>query len=277
MEFAQALKILWSRKIITGAVIAVAVVAAFAVHSTVSSVPSGAATVQLLVDSPDSALANLSQETQPLTERASVLAQVMTSADVLKEVAQAAGVPVSQITAQGPFSGPGQVLDVVTPAEARSNQLLAEHAKYRLTFLAQTDEPVVTASVEGPTPASAARVAAAIYPGVQSYVTRLQRQSGTPPAHYVTIRQLGPPSAGSVNSSTAKTLTLAAFVGILLLGLMGVLGLEVLARRAKENAALESEHDPGYDELTLDTSSLAKAHAEPHVRADVGGATARRR
>ena len=165
MEFTQALKILWSRKLITGAVLAVAILAALAVHASVSSVPTGAATVQLLVDSPDSALANLSQETQPLTERATVLAQVMTSADVLKEVATAAGVPVSQITAQGPYSGPGQVLDVITPAEARSNQLLAEHAKYRLTFIAQTDEPVVTASVQGPTAISAARVAAAIYPG----------------------------------------------------------------------------------------------------------------
>ncbi len=277
MEFAQALKILWSRRLLTGAVVAIAVVAAFAVHSGVSSVPTGAATVQLLVDSPDSALANLSQETQPLTERASVLAQVMTSADVLKEVATSAGVPVSQITAQGPYSGPGQVLDVVTPAEARSSQLLAEHAKYRLTFLAQTDEPVVTASVQGPTAASAAQVAAAIYPGVQSYVTRLQRQSGTPPAHYVTIRQLGPPSAGAVNSSTRKTLTLAAFVGILILGLLGILGAEVLSRRSKENAAMESEHEGGYDEVTLDTSSLTTAHGEPHVHADVGGAAARRR
>ena len=116
---------------------------------------------------------------------------------------------------RGPTAGPGQVLDVITPAEARSNQLLAEHSKYRLTFLAQTDEPVVTASVQGPTAAAAARVAAAIYPGLQNYVTRLQRQSGTPPAHYVTIRQLGPPQAGSVNSSARSTLTLVAFVGTL--------------------------------------------------------------
>jgi capsular polysaccharide biosynthesis protein len=277
MEFAQILKILWARKLITGAVIAVAVAAAVAVHSSVSSIPTGAATVQLLVDSPDSALANLSQETTPLTERASVLAQVMTSAEVLKEVAAAAKVPLSEITAEGPYSGPGQVLDVITPAEARSNQLLAEHAKYRLTFLAQTDEPVVTASVQGPTAVSAAAVAAAIYPGVESYVTRLQHQSGTPPAHYVTIRQLGPPQAGSVNSSTRSTLTIAAFIGILLLGLLGVLGLEVISRRARENAALESEHEAGYDELTLDTSALTTAHAQPHVRADVGGTAARRR
>ena len=56
-----------------------------------------------------------------------------------------------------------------------------------------------------------------------------------------------------------------------------ILGLEVLSRRAKENAALESEHGGDFDELTLDTSSLTKAHGEPHVHADVGGSTARRR
>ena len=169
------------------------------------------------------------------------------------------------------------MLDVITPAEARSNQLLAEHSKYRLTFLAQTDEPVVTASVQGPTAAAAARVAAAIYPGLQNYVTRLQRQSGTPPAHYVTIRQLGPPQAGSVNSSARSTLTLVAFVGILLMGLLAVIAIEVLARRAREDAALESEHDSDFDGLRLDTSSLTTARAEPHVHADVGGGPARRR
>jgi len=317
MEFAEALKILWTRQRLTGAVLAIALLMAIVVHMSVSSIPTGAATVQLLVDSPDSALANLAQETTPLTERATVLAQVMTSAEVLKEVAAAAKVPVSQLTAQGPYSGPGQVLDVITPAEARSNQLLAEHAKYRVTFLAQTDEPIVTASVQGPTAVSAAQIAAAIYPGVQRYLAHLQLQSGTPPAHYVTIRQLGPPQAGSVNSSTRSTLTLAAFIGILLLGLIGIVGLEVLARRAREDAALESEHWGDYNELALDTRSLTtapaepkvtapaepkvtapaepkvtapaepkvrghaeakvRAHAEPKVRADVGGAPARRR
>jgi capsular polysaccharide biosynthesis protein len=251
MEFAEILRILRTRWYATFAIIVLAVGAAAAVRLTVTSIPTGAATVQILVDSPDSALANLSQETVPLTTRASVFAQVMTSAAVLEDIASSAGVPVSQMTAQGPYSGPGQALDVVTPSEARSNQLPAQTVKYRLTFVAQTNEPVVTASVQGPNAAAAERVAASIFPGVQHYVSRLQAQSATPAQHRVTIRQLGPPQAGAVNSSARSKLMIAALLGVLLLGLLLLLGVEGMRRRADEAATIESERLPDFDRLPL--------------------------
>lgn len=251
MEIAEILRILRARWYVAVAIVVLAVVTAIAVRTMVSSVPTGAATVQILVDSPDSALANLSQETIPLTTRASVFAQVMTSAAVLEDIAKSAGVPVSQITAQGPYSGAGQALDVVTPSEARSNQLPAQTVKYRLTFVAQTNEPVVTASVQAPTAASAARVAGSIYMGVQRYVTSLQTQSATPAQHRVTIRQLGPPQSGPVNSNARSTLTIAALLGVLTLGLLALLGVEGMRRRVEEAAALRPEHVPGFDHLPL--------------------------
>ncbi len=283
MEFAEITRILWARKLATLAVFAVAVVVAVAVRASVHSVPTGAATVQILVDSPDSALANLSQETVPLTTRASVFAQVMTSAAVLEDIAGSAGVPAGAITAQGPYSGSGESLDVVTPSEARSNQLLAEQNKYKLTFLAQTNEPVVTASVQAPSPAAAARVAAAIYPGVQHYVTQLEQQSGTPVRHRVTIRQLGPPQAGPVNSSARSTLTVAAFLGVLLLGLLGLLGFEGMRRRAAERAEVAQEPEgaheylPEFDDVALYTRSLAAEEPDLPTALSVGGPPARRR
>ena len=251
MEFAQALRILRARWWATLAIVVFAVGAAVAVRETVTSVPTGVATVQVLVDSPDSALANLSQETVPLTTRASVFAQVMTSAAVLEDIAASANVPVSEITAQGPYSGPGEALDVVTPSEARANQLPAQTVKYKLTFVAQTNEPVVTASVQAPNAAAAAHVAASIFPGVQRYVSTLQQQSATPVQHRVTIRQLGPPQSGPVNSSTRSTLMVAAFIGVLLLGLLLLLGIEGTRRRADEAVAYESEQLPDFDRLSL--------------------------
>ena len=274
MEFIESLKILWSRKYVTAAIVVLAVAAAVAVRLAVSSTPSGAATVQILVDSPDSALGNLSQETVPLTTRASVLAQVMTSAGVLEQIASSAHVPVSEMTAQGPYSGAGESLDVITPAEARSNQLVGEGVKYRLTFVAQTNEPVVTASVQGPTAAAAATVAAAIYPGVQAYVTELQKQAGTPAAHQVTIRQLGPPQAGSVSSSARSTLSVAALFGVLLLGLLGLLAIEGLKRRTSEQSAIEREYvselDRLSDRLSLHARSLAQLDADASGRTGAG-------
>ncbi len=248
MEIAEILKIFRVRWLASLAIVVLAVGAAVAVRMSVSSVPTGAATVQILVDSPDSALANLSQETVPLTTRASVFAQVMTSAAVLEDIAASAKVPVSQITAQGPYSGPGVALDTITPSEARGPQLLAQTVKYRLTFVAQTNEPVVTASVQGPNAADAALVARSIYPGVQNYVSTLQAQSATPVQHRVTIRQLGPPQAGSVNSSARSTLMVAAFLGVLLLGSLLLLTIESIRRRAADTAALQAEQIPDFED-----------------------------
>jgi capsular polysaccharide biosynthesis protein len=274
MEFAEILRILRTRWYATLAIVVLAIGVAVVVRMTVSSIPTGAATVQILVDSPDSALANLSQETIPLTTRASVFAQVMTSAAVLEDIAKSAGVPVSQITAQGPYSGAGQALDVVTPSEARASQLPAQTVKYRLTFVAQTNEPVVTASVQAPSAASAARVAGSIFTGVQHYVSTLQAQSATPAQHRVTIRQLGPPQSGPVNSSARSKLMIAALLGVLLLGLLILLGVEGMRRRADEAAAFESERLPDFDHLPLYMRSPAKPDPDSPAPVSAGGAPA---
>jgi hypothetical protein len=255
MELAEILRILWARKLTTLAVVVLAAGAGAAVRLTAHSVPTGAATVQILIDSPQSALASLVQDTTPLTARAAVFAQVMASEAVLEQVGAAAGVPAKEITAEGPYSGPGQSLDVVTPSEARGSQLLTERARYRLTFLAQANEPVVTASVQGPSAASARRLASGIFPGVKRYVSTLQQQTGTPPRQRVTIRQLGPPQAGLVNSRSRLTLMIVAAAGVLVLGMLLLLGIEGLRRRSREHAALERDFAAGLDEVALDPRS----------------------
>jgi hypothetical protein len=236
MELAEVLRIIWSRKLLSALIVLLAAGAAVGAGVLAHSTPTGAATVQILVDSPQSALADLQQNTIPLSTRASLYAQVMASEAVLEDVATAAGVSASQLTAQGPYSGSAEAQDVITPSEARGAQLLGEHTAYRLSFVAQADEPVVTASVQGPTAAAAGRVAAAIYPGVQAYVAALQSQSHTAAADRVTIRELGPAQAGTVNSSSRLTLMAIAALGVLLVGLLALIGIEGLRRRPREEA-----------------------------------------
>ena len=60
------------------------------------------------------------------------------------------------------------------------------------------------------------------------------RQSHTAVANRVTIRELGPPQAGAVNSSSRLTLMAVAAVGVLLAGLLLLVGVEGLRRRARE-------------------------------------------
>jgi capsular polysaccharide biosynthesis protein len=253
LELTEILRTLRARKVATALVLVLAVAAAAAVKLTSHNVPTGAATVQILVDSPSSELANLTQNPTPLISRAAVFAQVMTSQAVVQDIAAAARVPASEITAQGPYSGSGEALDVITPAEARSNQLVAENAPYRLTFLAQQNEPVITASVQAPNPVAAAGVANAVYTGVHTYVTAIQRQGRTPEQDKVTLRQLGPAQTATVNSSSRSTLMVAAFLGVLILGLLLILGIEGIRRRDRELDHLERDlaaefepvaHDP---------------------------------
>lgn len=239
MELTEILRTLRRKWLATGLIAILAVGAAVAVRLTSHNVPTGAATVQLLVDSPSSELANLTQSPTPLISRAAVFAQVMTSQAVLQAVAQEAKVSARSITAQGPYSGPGESLDVITPAESRSNQLLAEKALYRLTFLAQQNEPVITTTVQAPTPAAAEKIANSVYPGVENYIKEIQRQGHTPDADRVTLRQLGEAQTGTVNSGSRGTLMIAAFLGILIVGLLSILGFEGVRRRDRELEHLE--------------------------------------
>jgi capsular polysaccharide biosynthesis protein len=240
MEFIEVIKIIRSRKLVVLAIVGCAVLAAVATRLATRSAPKGAATVQILVDSPSSALANLVQNTTPLTARAAVFAQVMASEAVIEEIGKAAAIPAHEITAEGPYSGPGQKLDVVTPSEARGNQLLAQSLPYKLTFVAQENEPVVTASVQAPTATAAARLANGIYPGTVAYVASLQKSMNTPSSQRVTIRELGPPQAGTVNSSAGLSVAVAAALGVLLLGGLILIGFEGARRQALASEARES-------------------------------------
>jgi hypothetical protein len=216
-----------------------AIGSAAALKLTSHNIPTGAATVQILVDSPSSELASLTQNPTPLISRAAVFAQVMTSQAVVADIAAAAGVPASQVTAQGPYSGSAESLDVITPAEARSNQLVAEEAPYRLSFLAQQNEPVITATVQAPTAAAAAKVANAVYTGVQNYVKAIQHEGRTPDEDKVTLRQLGTAQTATVNGGSKATMIAAAFLAVLIVGLLLILGFAGLRKRDDELASLE--------------------------------------
>jgi capsular polysaccharide biosynthesis protein len=252
LELSEIIKTLRAHWIATSIVVVLAVLAGVAARLTSHSVPTGVATTQILIDSPSSELANLNQDPTPLISRASVFAQVMTSDTVLQDIANAADLPVNQLTASGPYSGSGEVLDAVTPAEARSSQLVREKAPYRLTFVAQQNEPVITATVQGPTELEAARVANAVYAGTKAYVAAAQREGKTPNEHKVTLRQLGPAEAATVNSSTRTTLEVAAFLGVLILGLLLIVGFEGLRRRDRDLDGLQRDLDAELEAVAYD-------------------------
>jgi hypothetical protein len=239
MEIAEIFKAVRARRLFATAVVLIAVIAAVGIKLSSHSVDTGTATAQLHVDSPQSVLGDLQQDPTPLATRASVFAQVMASTEVLESIAHVTGIPASEITAQGPFSGAGLALNVVTPSEPRGSQLRAQGIPYRLTFVAQATLPIVTVSAQAPTPAAAARLADAVAGGTNQFINTLQSQTQTQPSKRVIIRELGPAQDSTVNSSSALVMMVAAFAAILILGLVLLLALERRDRRARRKIELE--------------------------------------
>jgi capsular polysaccharide biosynthesis protein len=242
MELAQILRTLGQRKLALALIVAFGIAAALAVGYQVTfsppglksrAVPSGQATTQILIDSPQSAIADLKQDTAPLVTRATVFAQFMTSSTIRDRIAAATGIPAAQITAEGPFSGPGEAQNVVTPSEARGGQVLAQTHPYKLTFVAQDQLPLVSVYASGPTPALAAKLANGVYAAVRDYVDDVAQQDSTDPQHRVTVRQLGTANAGTVTTGGSKAIMVLAFLAIVILGCLLIIASAALRQRGK--------------------------------------------
>jgi len=277
MELAEIFVALRRRRLLMVIVVLAAIGAAVAVKETSHSIPTGAATAQLLVDSPQSALADLQQDTAPLATRASVYAQLMTSGAVLEAIAKTAGIPPTEVTAAGPYTGAGEVLDVPTPSEARGAQIVAAKPTYRLSFVAQTDLPLITVSAQAPTPAAAGNLADSVVLGTSSWLAALQASGKVPSDHRVTLRQLGDAQASVVNASSATALAGVAAMAILMLGLLAIVAIDLsLGRRARSRAAApamtsSSDADPfGSPDAAFDLERLGEVPAGFDLREFVG-------
>jgi hypothetical protein len=236
VEVTPILRTLWQSKLMLAATVVVALGAAIMAGYQVSgfppklksrTTPSGAATAQILVDSPSSALANLKQNPIPLSTRAGVFAQFMASTAIRDAIAKRAGLPPSSILAQGPFDDPALAPEGPKPPDPGS---VARGKKYRLTYVAQEQLPVITVYAQAPTVVGAQRLADAVAPAVQDYVDQLQASAELKDEHRTQIRGLGPAQAGTVTASP-NVKVIGTFVLILLLGCAFILATSRRARR----------------------------------------------
>jgi capsular polysaccharide biosynthesis protein len=261
MELTEIYNSLRRHMVLFIAVVVVAACVAAGLKISSKSTPTGAATVQILVDSPASALVTLIQEPAQLASRAAVFSQVMASQGVLQQIGAIAHVASSQITAQGPYSGSGQPLDVVTPSPARSNQLVSEQTSYRLTFVPQLNEPIITTTVQAPNTSDAARVANAVFPGLQNYVKTLQLHARISPGQRVTLRQLGSPQVAVVNAGSGTAVAAAGAIGVLIAGTLMILLFDGQRRRRRELVELDHALMTTTDAHGVEPSGQAQAVA----------------
>src|ERR1700761_4139764 len=102
MELAQALLLLWKRRIVVALGVVVAIGVGFAAVHLLKKEGYATASTQMIVDSPRSPLGNAGASLDPFTARASVFADLMASHPAVAEIGAAAGVPPNEIVAVGP-------------------------------------------------------------------------------------------------------------------------------------------------------------------------------
>lgn len=225
MEFAKTLKILWKRRRLVALGAFVAAIAAMLSVYTVSLFPPGlhsrtnvfaTATTQLLVDTPDSAFADLANEMTPLETRASVFARFLATPAALELIARDAKLPLDSIEAEGPYDINLPVVEQEPTADKRSSQILGEGALYRLRFENNPVLPIVAVFAQAPTKSEAVALANVVPRALRTYVQRIQARQGTPLERRVVIRKLGDATGGVVNAGA--NVQIAALVFLVVFG-----------------------------------------------------------
>jgi hypothetical protein len=268
MELAKTLKILWQRRrlVALGAVIAVlaAILSVYQVGLFPPSLHSrtnvfATASTQLLVDTPDSAFADLANDLTPLETRASVFARFLASPAALELIAREAKLPLDSIEAQGPYDINLPVIQQEPTAGQRSSQIIGEGALYRLRFENNPVLPIVSVFAQAPTQDQATALANAAPRALRAYVKGIQARQHTPADRRVVIRKLGNATGGVVNAGANVQIGVLVFLVVFGAWCMLLIPAQTLARgwrKGSEGAGSNGSAQNG-------GSGQATAHARP--------------
>lgn len=213
MTFARTLLRLWKLRLWLGLGVLLAGAAAFGSVATSHSTVYASAQTQLLVDSPDSALANASIDLTGYLNRAGAFARMMTSNEALQYIGKAAGIPGSEIDATGPIEINGLPSVTHAPVAIVNGQDVAAPAIYKLSFVQNPSLPTVEVYADAPTTGQAIALANGAVTGFSSFINQLNANN-VPQSQRVEIRQLGQASGGMVDASASKSTALLVFVAI---------------------------------------------------------------
>lgn len=224
MDVAQILRELWRRRALVAVGVAVAVAVALPTVYRVSLIPPrlvsktltlNTAQTNILVDTPNSALTNLSSDLRPLVERANVFGRYATTLVVRRSIAEAARIPVEQLVVEAPFAQNQPRAAREPVAIQRNQQIVGEQTDYFVRFDTDSGYPVVRVFAQGPSVPDAQRLANAAATGLRRYVERVQDRRRVPSAQRIVVRQLGSAEGGTTGKNVKLTVTLVAFLATL--------------------------------------------------------------
>jgi hypothetical protein len=252
MEPVQVIRQLWSRKVLVAIVVVVAIFAAITSAYQVSLSPPGlhsraltvgAASSQILIDSPKSALVDGASlgTFEALSTRAKIYGEYLSSLAAREQIAKIAGVPARSISSAGPFSpATGQFNYESQSSEDRANEILQEGAQSRLVFTGQEGVPILTVDAQAATAARAVDLANASFTTLKHYVNNLSAD-GEDVKRGVTVRELGAPEGGTIGAGNDVVLMALAFLAVLILGCAAILVVPRFIQRWKTLNQVEHE------------------------------------
>lgn len=262
MEPVEAIRQLWSRKLLVGLVLVFAVLAAIlsayrfsasppGLHS--RSLTVGAASSQILVDSKkNEAIAGEASlgAFEALAIRAKIYAEYLSSLEARQKIADFAGVPARSISSSGPFStAAGQGNYESQNSEDRANEILQEGAGNRLVFTAQEGVPIITVDAQSATADRAVALANGSFKTLEEYVSQL-KIDGKNADEAVTVRELGEPEGGIIGGGNDAILMVLAFLAVTAIGCTAILVIPRFTQRWRalnQYEHAEQQHIPGFD------------------------------
>ena len=225
MTFILILKELWRRRLLVAAAAALAaVVAAVAVYDVSLAPPSlskrdsveASGSIEILVDSAKSPIADVGRNLEPLTARAGVFARYIAGGKVIAEVSRQTGIPVRQIQVAGPAPLPGEA--------PGAGEAPAEQLPYGIEIVQRDELPILNVLTRAPTVRAARELAAAAPAAVSDIVAAIQQREHIPPSKRVTFRVLGPAQANPVTEALGAKVALLIFVALFALLILLILG-----------------------------------------------------
>lgn len=265
MTFVLVLRELWRRKLIVVLVTIAAAAISMAAVFNVSLFPPSLAkrdhseakgTVEILVDSNRSPLADVAGKLEPLTARAGVFARYIAGGNVVRKISEETGIPYKAIEVAGPAPLPGEAIGVTAPPE--------QIKPYGIAIVQRDELPIVNVETRAPTVDEARALAAATPGAVRGIVTQIQAQQEIPVGKRVTFRVLGPAQANVATEAMGAKIALVLFVVLEIIGLLLVLGIPRLVK-AWRLAGAGAADAPQPPQLEAIPGSTDRSDAEPTV------------
>lgn len=200
----------------------------------------GAASTELVVDYPNSSLANVTQDMTPLVARAQLYAAFGESQAIQAAIGTQLGVSPTVIATSSldSISAPRAALE--PNAQERANEIRKGQLSWSVTFRSNPDLPLVTVSSQASDGPNAVKLANAAAKAVIDYVHKTQAAHSTQAGQRVVVRQLGTASGGLVNSGASIIVAFLTSAGVFIAGCIGLLLIARVVQQLRARSASDS-------------------------------------